>query len=190
MVAVSGILKTKLTPPTARTDSIPRPRLTGQFSAGLERPLTLICAPAGYGKTTLLTGWLGSVMGNELSLAWLSLDDDDNDPARFLSYVVSALSATGTIDGNEVLAHLRSPQSPSPKTIVTELISLLETAARRIVLILDDYHCITAQPIHDAVTFLLDHLPAQMRLVITSRENPPFPLARLRARAACRDSGG
>lgn len=176
------LLHTKLTPPPVRADRILRPRLTERFSAGLEHPLTLVCAPAGYGKTTLLSEWLVPETERQLSLAWLSLDEDDNDPARFLTYLVSALSSAGATDSDEVLSLLLSPQPPSPKVVLTALISRLEAFPHRIVLILDDYHLITAQSIHEAITFLLDHLPDQMCLVITTREDPPFPLSRLRGR--------
>jgi LuxR family maltose regulon positive regulatory protein len=182
VAAASGILRTKLTRPPLRTDRVPRIRLTEQFTAGLERTLTLVCAPAGYGKTTLLGEWLTTEAGRAVPVAWLSLDEDDNDPTRFLTYLVSALMGTGVVDCDDLLSLLSSPQPPSPKVLLTALLSRLETFPDRIALVLDDYHVITAVSIHEAMTFLLDHLPALLRLVITSREDPPFPLARLRAR--------
>jgi LuxR family maltose regulon positive regulatory protein len=178
----SSILHTKLTPPPARAERISRLRLTQQVSASLDRPLTLVCAPAGYGKTTLVGDWLVSEAGRAVRVAWVSLDEDDNDPTRFLAYLVSALTTVSSIDGAELLALLHSPQPPPPKVILTALMSRLEALPDRLALVLDDYHLITDKPIHDALTYLLDHLPAHMRLIITSREDPPLPLARLRGR--------
>ncbi|MCC6611881.1 MAG: hypothetical protein IT320_00305 [Anaerolineae bacterium] len=176
----SGILQTKLAPPPARADRIPRPRLTRQFSVSLERPLVLVCAPAGYGKTTLLSEWLVSDAGRDVSFAWLSLDEDDNDPARFLTYVISSLTRLEGIDSDEILSLLNSPQAPAPGTMLALLINHLEAFPQPLALVLDDYHVIVAQAVHNAVTFLLEHLPPQMHLVLISREDPPFPLARLR----------
>lgn len=180
--SASDILQTKLTPPTVRAERVPRPRLTQQFSVSLECPLVLVCAPAGYGKTTLLGEWFVSEAGRAVPVAWLSLDEDDNDSTRFLTYLVTALTNVSRVDGDEVLSLLRSPQPPPPKVVLTALISRLEGFPRRAALVLDDYHVITARPVHEAMTFLLDHLPHQMCMVITSREDPPFPLARLRGR--------
>jgi len=159
-----------------------RPRLAQQFSASLERLLTLVCAPAGYGKTTLIAEWLSSDAGEGFRAAWFSLDDDDNDPSRFLSYLVSAFAQISDVNLNELLSLMRSPQPPPPKILLTALLSQIEAVPDPIILVLDDYHVITAAPIHEAMTFLLDHLPARIHLVITSREDPSFPLARLRGR--------
>jgi LuxR family maltose regulon positive regulatory protein len=182
VVPASGLLQTKLTPPPARADLVLRPRLTQQFSASLERSLTIVCAPAGYGKTSLLGEWLASEAGRAVQVAWLSLDEDDNDSAHFLSYLVSALASVSDINAGELLSLLQSPQPPSPKVIVTALISRLEASPKRFALVLDDYHLISTQSIHEAVVYLLDHLPLRMCLVIVSREDPPFPLARWRGR--------
>lgn len=181
-IAGSDILQTKFTLPPSRADLILRTRLTQRFSASLERPLTLICAPAGFGKTTLLSEWLAAQDGGTLPMAWLSLDEDDNDPGRFLTYLICALANIGGIVSDEVLPLLQTLPPPAPKVILTAVISRLETFPQRFALALDDYHLITAAPIHEAMTFLLDHLPSQMHLVLISREDPPFPLARLRAR--------
>ena len=182
VASVSGILQTKLVPPPVRADRIPRPRLTRRFSVSLERPLVLVCAPAGYGKTTLLSEWLVSDAGRDISFAWLSLDEDDNDPARFLTYFISSLTSLDGIDSKEILSLLNSPQAPAPRTMLTVLLSHLEAFPQPLVLVLDDYHVIATQAVHDAVTFLLEHLPPQVHLVLISREDPPFPLARLRGR--------
>ena len=181
-MSVSVILQTKLTPPPIRADRVHRPRLTQRFSASLEHPLTLVCAPAGYGKSTLLGEWFGSEADGAVVFGWLSLDEDDNDPVRFLTYLICAFANAGDINADEMLSLLHSPQPPPPKPILTALISRLEDFPGHLALVLDDYHRITAQPIHEAMTYLLDHLPSQIRLVITSREDPPFPLARYRGR--------
>lgn len=180
--AVSEILHTKLTPPALRTDRVPRPRLIDQFSDSMQRPLTLVCAPAGYGKSTLLSEWLISPAASGYRVAWYSLDEDDNEPSRFLAYLVYALTTSTGIDGTEILALLRDPQTPSPKFVLTALLSRLETLPTPFVLVLDDFHLVTSKPLHEAMTFLLEHQLATMRLVLTSREDPPFPLARLRGR--------
>ncbi|MBI1277591.1 MAG: hypothetical protein GC179_05645 [Anaerolineaceae bacterium] len=182
VVSAADILRTKLTPPPVRADLVLRPRLTQLFSASLEHPLTLICAPAGYGKTTLLGEWIVSDAGRAIPVAWLSLDEDDNDPVRFLTYLISAVASVNDIDLVEMLSLLRSPQPLPPKAVLTALISRLEDFPQHFILVLDDYHLIAAAPIHEALTFLLDHLPARMRLIMTSREDPLLPLARLRGR--------
>ncbi len=181
-MSASVILQTKLTPPPVRADRVHRRRLTQRFSTSLEHPLTLVCAPAGYGKSTLLAEWFGSEAEGTIAFGWLSLDEDDNDPVRFLIYLISAFANASGIDADEILSLLHTPQPPPPKPILTALISRLEGVPGHLALVLDDYHRITAQPIHEAMTYLLDHLPSQIRLVITSREDPPFPLARYRGR--------
>lgn len=178
----SVILQTKLTPPPARADRVLRPRLTQQFSVSPEHPITLVCAPAGYGKSTLVGEWFGSRAGEATAFGWLSLDEDDNDPARFLTYLVSAVANTTGIDVDEILLLLHSPQPPPPKVILNALLNRLENSPHRLALVLDDYHRITLQEIHEAMIYLLDHLPRQVQLVITSREDPPLPLARWRGR--------
>jgi LuxR family maltose regulon positive regulatory protein len=157
------------------------------LNAGLihRRKLTLVSAPAGFGKTTLLCEWINqSTIPNPQSpnFAWLSLDESDNDPARFLAYFIAALQAIGADIGKGALSALQSPQPPPTEIILTGLINEIAAIPDRIVLVLDDYHLIEAQPIHDALTFLLRNLPPQMHLVIATRDDPPLPLARLRAR--------
>ena len=183
LASAPHLLQTKLTVPPVRTELVSRPRLVEQFNRGLSRPLTLICAPAGFGKTTLLSEWLDSETGSDIPLAWVSLDEDDNDPGRFLTYIICALTNVGSIvESEELLSLLHSPQPPPPKAILTSLISQMEAHPNRLGLVLDDYHLISTPVIHEAMAFFLDHLPYQMRLVITSREDPPLPLARLRGR--------
>lgn len=182
VVSLPNLLQTKLAIPQARTALVSRPRLTKQFNDGLDRPLTLICAPAGFGKTTLLSEWLGSGSGSYETVAWVSLDEDDNDIGRFLIYLVSALARIGSIVGEDVLSLLQTSQPLPPKVILTTLITRLEAAGSRSIMVLDDYHVITVPAVHEAMAFLLDHLPSQLHLVLISREDPPLPLARLRGR--------
>ena len=179
VASASDLLQTKLAIPPARTELISRPRLIEQFNDALSHPLTLICAPAGFGKTTLLSECFSSETGLSTAVAWLSLDTDDNDPGRFLTYLVYALAGIGDIDSEGLLFLLQSSQPP-PKVILTALLSRLEAFPGRFVLVLDDYHLITTPLIHEGLVFLFEHLPAQMHLILTSREDPSLPLSRLR----------
>ena len=173
------ILATKLYIPLPRPNVVLRPRLIERLNEGLHRKLTLISAPAGFGKTTLVSAW---VAGCERPVAWLSLDEGDNDPTRFLTYLVAALQTIAPNIGEGVLGVLQSPQPPPTESILTALLNEITTLPDNFVLVLDDYHVIDAKPVDDALTFLLEHLPPQMHLVITTREDPQLPLARLRAR--------
>ncbi|MFC1922271.1 LuxR C-terminal-related transcriptional regulator [Chloroflexota bacterium] len=185
------LLTTKLYIPPTRLKLVPRPRLTERLNEGIHRKLTLISAPAGFGKTTLVTEWLDSLRLDaekdiqiENRIAWLSLDESDNDPARFLTYFITALNRGEGEDatfGKVALNMLQSPQPPPMETILTSLINEIAAISVRIILVLDDYHLIETQPIHDAFTYLLDHLPPQLHLVIATREDPHLPLARLRS---------
>ena len=174
------ILATKLYIPTPRPNVVPRARLTERLNEGLHRKLTLISAPAGFGKTTLLSEW---VVGCDRPVAWLSLDEGDNDPTRFLTYLVTALRTVAPNIGEGVLGTLQSPAAAPPtESIVTALLNEIIMVPDNFVLVLDDYHVIDAKAIDNALTFLLEHLPSQMRLVIATREDPQLPMARLRAR--------
>src|SRR5215204_4152512 len=173
------ILTTKLYVPPPRPHAVLRPRLTGRLNEGLPRKLTLISAPAGFGKTTLLGEW---VAGCERLAAWLSLDEVDSDPTRFLAYLVAALQTIAPNIAEGVLGALQSPQPPPTESILTVLLNEVTTVEDEIVLVLDDYHLIDATAVDDALTFLLEHLPPRMHLVIATREDPNLPLARLRAR--------
>jgi LuxR family maltose regulon positive regulatory protein len=188
------LLKTKLYIPPTRPELVPRPRLIERLNAGLHRKLTLVSAPAGFGKTTLVSEWV-QAMGRAvppiaamdeatppIAIAWLSLDEGDNDPTRFLAYLIAALRTIEADIAKGALSALQSPQPPPTEAILTALINEIAAIPNRIVLVLDDYHLIQAQPIHYALTFLLQHLPPQFHLVIASREDPPLSLARLRAR--------
>jgi LuxR family transcriptional regulator, maltose regulon positive regulatory protein len=173
------ILATKLYVPPPQPKVVPRPRLIERLSEGLHRRLTLISAPAGFGKTTLVSEWLA---GCEQPAAWLSLDEGDNDPKRFLAYLVAALQTIAPNIGEGVLGVLRSPQPPPAESILAALLNEITTIEEDFVLVLDDYHVIDAREVDDALAYLLEHLPPLMHLVIATREDPHLPLARLRAR--------
>jgi len=184
-----ALLHTKLFVPPLRPRLVQRHQLMerlnkglGRTSSGFTSKLTLVCAPAGFGKTTAITEWICQL--TEYSCAWLSLDDNDNDPTRFLTYVVASLQtirvgkATGF--GGNALALLQSPQTPPIKSILAALINEIASTPHQIVLVLDDYHIIQTQAVHDILTFLLDNLPPQLHMVIATRTDPPLLLARLR----------
>ena len=184
------VLATKLYIPPTRPQLVPRPRLIEQLNEGLQHTpgVTLISAPAGFGKTTLVSSWLYErwVDAQEgkprKQVAWLSLDEGDNDPARFLSYLIAALQTIAPEIGMEMSGILQSPQPPPTEVVLTTLLNEMTTIPDRFVLVLDDYHVIESKPVDQALTFLIDHLPPQMHLVIATREDPDLPLARLRAR--------
>ena len=177
-----SLVSTKLRPSQARPKLVARPRLTDRLEREAARKLTLISAPAGFGKTTLLVEWLRERAGSEGSVAWLSLDEGDNDPTRFLSYVVAALRSVEGEIGEGVLSALRSPEPPHIEAITAALINELAALPEELTLILDDYHLIDSGPVHGIVSFLLEHQPPNVHLVISSRIDPPLPLSRLRAR--------
>lgn len=172
-------LATKLYVPLARPNLISRSRLLQKLTEGIHRKLTLVLAPAGFGKTTLLSDWAAH---NAQVVTWVSLDDGDNDSARFLSYFITALQIPEPGLGQGAAASLSVPQPQSPESIMTLLINEITSLSTQIVIVLDDYHTIQNQAIHNALIYLLDHCPPQLHLVIASRDEPPFPLARLRIR--------
>lgn len=172
------VLVTKLYVPPPRARAIHRRRLVERLNEGMDRKLTLISAPAGFGKTTLVSEWIASGR----PAAWLSLDEGDNDLSRFLTYLVAALQTIGPTIGEGVARALQLPQLPPTESILTTLLNDISGLETQAVLVLDDYHRIESMAIDAAVTFLLEHLPPQMHLVITTREDPQIPLARLRAR--------
>jgi LuxR family transcriptional regulator, maltose regulon positive regulatory protein len=179
-----ALVTTKVRVPRTRPELVPRPRLLEALVRYEGRRLTLVSAPAGFGKTTLLSEWLEDRSGDGGSIAWLSLEEADNDPARFLAYLVSALrSALGEGIGEGVLASLRLPEFPPVEAVVGVLINeLADVRHEEVTIVLDDYHVIHSGPIHEATSFLLEHLPENVHLVISSRADPPIPLAKLRAR--------
>lgn len=173
------LLATKLYRPPPRPKGMPRPHLIERLNAGLHRNLTLLAAPAGFGKTTLLSQWLDSCAR---PVAWLTLDASDHEPARFLAYLVAALQTVVPEFGAGLMAALLAPQAPTPAAAVADLINALAALAQPVVLVLDDYHLVNAAPVDAALGLLLAHQPPQLHLVIATREDPPLPLARLRAR--------
>jgi LuxR family maltose regulon positive regulatory protein len=175
------ILATKLYIPPPRAKIVLRPRLIEQLNKGFPSGcrLTLISAPAGFGKSTLVSEW---VAGFGRPVAWLSLDEEDSDPVRFLAYLVTALRTISPNIGEGVLGMLQSPQPPPTESILTTLLNEITTIPDNFILVLDDYHLVDAKLIDHALAFVLEHLPPQMHLVITSREDPNLPLARLRVR--------
>jgi LuxR family maltose regulon positive regulatory protein len=173
------ILATKLYIPPPPSNAVFHRHLNERLDEGQHHKLTLISAPAGFGKTTLLSGWIA---GRLRPAAWLSLDEGDYDPSRFLAYLVAALQTIAANIGKGMLAILQSPQPPPTEAILTALLNEITTIPDNFILVLDDYHIIDSKPVDQALTFLLEHLPLQMHLVIATREDPHLPLARLRAR--------
>ncbi len=182
------ILATKLYIPPPRPNLVHRPRLIEWLDAGLHGKLTLVSAPAGFGKTTLIGEWIDSCAQR---VAWLSLDEEDSDPVRFLTYLVAALQTLDAAMGEGVLGALQSPQPPPVTVLLTSLLNEMATLPGHCLLVLDDYHLLDAGgpvgAIDQALTFLIEHLPPQLHLVITTREDPNFPLARYRARGQLRE---
>ena len=175
------LLETKLQVPRRRRDLVARPRLSERLSRGAESALTLVSAPAGFGKTTLLADWLATTAAKGRSAAWLSLDQRDNDPALFWTYLVAALKTAAPGVGADALSLLQSPQPPI-EAVVATLLNDLSAISNDVVLVLDDYHLIDAREVQDGMAFLLEHLPPQIHLVIAGRADPALPLARLRGR--------
>ncbi len=172
------LLATKLDIPPPQPDTVPRPGLIARLNEGVDGKLTLISAPAGYGKTTLLSEWVGQI---ERPVAWLSLDRGDNDQTRFLHYLVVALQQIEPGIGEVAMVMLEEPSLPSPESALTALINDLTRLSQPVSILLDDYHVIEAQTVHRTVRFLLDHMPPTVHLVIATRADPPLQLARLRA---------
>lgn len=176
---LAPILVTKLYTPPLRPQSVLRQRLIDKLNAGSGRKLTVISAPAGFGKTTLVSAWLA---GRDQPAAWLSLDEGDNDPTRFLGYLAAALQTVDETLGQATARALQTPQPPPISALMPLLLNDLAFHPQPFALVLDDYHSLDANPINEALTLLVEHLPPQLHLVIITREDPPLPLARLRAR--------
>ena len=176
-----SLLTTKLYRPPVSPTLVTRPHLIQRLDEGLHlhHRLTLISAPAGFGKTTLLSDWLCHV---DRPAAWISLDEADNDLARFLAYLVAALQTLDARIGQAAQAMLQAPQPPALEPWLTSLANDITAYSQPFILVLDDYHAIETPTIHQALAFLLDHPPPQMHLVLASRADPPLPLARLRGR--------
>src|SRR5215218_274800 len=173
------LLATKLHIPRARPGFVVRPRLVDRLAQAHGGELTLVCAPAGFGKTALLADW---ARRDPRPVAWLSLDDADNDPVRFWRHVAAALDQARPGVASPVAGLLQGQQSASFQAVAATLVNELAGVADAVMLVLDDYHLIQAQSVHESLGFLLEHLPASLRLVVASRADPPLPLARLRAR--------
>jgi LuxR family maltose regulon positive regulatory protein len=173
------LIRTKLRLPFLRLELVSRPRLQERIARGLRRPLTLITAPAGFGKTTLVAS---CVAGCGMSVAWLSLDKDDNQAGRFLGYLVAALQEADRTIGSEAAQLLAAARQAPPEAILTSLINDLDAAGGEMALVLDDYQFISSQAVHDQVAFLLEHCPKTFHLVIATRSDPLLPLTRLRVR--------
>ncbi len=178
---LSSLLTTKLYIPPARAALVPRPRLVERLQQGLQGPFTLLSSPPGSGKTSLLSEWrLGPGAG--APLAWLSLDEADNDPIRFFHHLLASLDVLQPGLLAELLPLLQTSELPRPEILLTPLINTLSSYPRDFILALDDYHAIETPLIHNGLVFLLDHLPPRLHLVLLTRADPPLPLARLRAR--------
>lgn len=178
----TDLLRTKIDVPPLQPSLVPRPHLVKRLNRSLQpgHKLTLLSAPAGYGKSTLILDWLGR---QQEKVAWLSLDKNDNDPRRFLTYVVAALKHALPDFGADLLRLLQTPgQEPALEPVSTILLNQLAGIPTPVIFVLDDYHVIEAAAIHETLTYWLDHLPANIHLAITSRSEPNLPLSRLRAR--------
>jgi LuxR family transcriptional regulator, maltose regulon positive regulatory protein len=173
------LLVTKLHVPRPRPGFLSRQRLLERLAEGAARELTLVCAPAGFGKTSLLGDW---ARRSQPAVAWLSLDAGDNDPVRFWRYLAAALDPAGAGVVERVAPVLEVAQPASLEAVVTVVVNALAGLPEQVALVLDDYHLIEAPPVHHSLGMLLERLPAQLRLVVAGREDPPLPLARLRAR--------
>jgi LuxR family maltose regulon positive regulatory protein len=180
------LLGTKLHIPPLGPVLVPRPRLLAQLENGLEKNLTLVLAPPGFGKTTLISSWIRSWQDSQLQdrprVAWLSLDRDDDELDRFLSYCISALQTVAPHLGEAARSILDFPQPVAAESLLTSLINDLTEWQKPLLLVLDDYHFVQSPEIHQAIAFWLDHSPPECHLLITSREEPPLPLARWRVR--------
>jgi LuxR family maltose regulon positive regulatory protein len=176
-------LTTKLRVPRIRPNLVARPRLTERLNRGLRRKLTLVSAPAGFGKTTLLCEWIAQ---SQRRVAWISLDDGDNDPTRFWKLIIAALQTLSASLGINATALLRAQLIGQPPieavlaSLINDIAAIPTTDA--IALVLDDYQFIKAQSIHDALAFFMDYLPPQLHLIIASQADAPLPLSRLRER--------
>jgi LuxR family maltose regulon positive regulatory protein len=175
---MSDLLTTKLFSPRRRPNSIERPRLIRLLKSGLGRKLTLVIAPAGFGKTTLLGEWIPQ---SERCVAWVTLEEGDNDPARFWSYFIAALQMLDAEIGKNTLGLLQSPQPPPTEAILNSLLNDIAGFPDNFAHVLDDYQVIQNPSIHAAIQYFLEHIPAHMHLVVASRTDPPLPLGRLRA---------
>jgi LuxR family maltose regulon positive regulatory protein len=176
------LLMTKLCVPPVRADRVRRPHLTARLHEGLRHKMLLLSAPAGSGKTMALSEWVEAEQGRQAAIAWVSLDPADNDLARFLTYFIAALQTIQTGIGGVALALLESAQPPALESVLTTLVNELTSVPNDLAVVLDDAHVLIAPDVQRVLTFLLDHLPPHVHLIVASRTEPPLSLARLRAR--------
>ena len=169
------LIRTKLHKSLTRQELVSRPRLYEQITKGLRGPLTLITAPAGFGKTTLVASCITNC---GMPVAWLSLDKDDNQAGRFIAYLIAALQVADNTIGSEAAQLMAGLQLVPPEAVLTSLINDLDAGTREMVLVLDDYQLISSQAVHEEVAFLLEHCPNTFHLIVASRSDPPFPLSR------------
>lgn len=183
---IGGFIRTKISAPRVRKGLVQRQELFRKLDAGLDRKLTVISAPAGYGKTTLAASWLSSARSVPKSpqpgSCWFSLDMEDNDPVRFATYLTAALGSTDQSLGEELRGLLQASQSLAMQVFVTAMIDAVFRLEKEFIVVLDDYHLIVNKQIHEGLAFLLEHQPPQLHLLILTREDPPLPLSRMRAR--------
>lgn len=178
---VATLLTSKYRVPSRGPNAVTRPRLTQRLDAASRAPLTVLAAPAGFGKTTSLTEWLATLPPGAPSVAWLSVDRRDNDPLVFWTYVVTAMRAAVDGLGSDAL-QLLSSSSPFTEATLAALLNDLSGRPEELLLVLDDYHLVEAPDVHEGMSFLLEHRPPQLHVVLATRTDPPLPLARMRAR--------
>src|SRR6266536_6309336 len=180
--ACGELLATKSFVPISPHALIPRPRLSALLDAGLQRQLTLVSAPAGFGKTTLLSTWAKSHTAGNLHVAWVTLDEGDNAPQRFWAYVLTALDRCEPGTSAQALQRLYAPEESPLEEVLRALINRLSEATTPRTLILDDYQVINEPVIHHQLSYLVEHLPSQVHVLLATRTDPPLPLSRWRAR--------
>ena len=178
-MTTSPLLTTKLSVPPPRPDLVARPRLIQHLNEGLASKLTVISAPPGYGKTTLLAEWLD---GLQRPIAWLSLDEGDNDPVQFLRYLVASVQRIDQDIGSSILDALGSPKKPNLDNLITPLVNDITNVCPTLLLVLDDHQMVTSKSVHELTSSLLENAPPSLHMVVSSREEPPLPLPLLRAR--------
>ncbi|TME12857.1 MAG: NACHT domain-containing protein [Chloroflexi bacterium] len=176
------LLATKFFIPSSSHALIPRPRLIELLNTSLECPLTLVSAPAGFGKTTLLSTWVQSLSPERPRIAWVSLDEGDNEPVLFWMYVLTALDSQQPGLCTQLVTYLQTQQAPPLRSVLQTLINRLAEQSEQFLLFLDDYHLVTEQAVHTSLTYLVEHLPPQLHLILATRADPPLPISLLRAR--------
>ena len=183
-MSTGELLSTKLAPPHPRAPLVPRERLLVRLDEGLAHKITMISAPAGFGKTMLVSEWITERRNHKVlpPIAWVSFDDSDNDPVRFWRYVLTACQVFDTDIGKSALALVSNSPQPPFEALQTLFINEVALLSNRVILVLEDYHAITDHQVHETLAFFIDHLPATLHLILVTRSDPPLPLARLRAR--------